>query len=150
MDPANVKIGDLFLAKFAGYPLWPIRILEIMKTNTRDNKFVVFCYGKKHDRQVLSVASLLSFDGNEKEASTKKTKGVNHAFAELKNHPDCYRQFLRKGQDSVTDSLLSDPTADLRRLIVATENELAATKQNLTKEIEIKINEKLKTSTFQT
>ena len=91
MDPANVKIGDLFLAKFAGYPLWPVRILEVMKTNTGDNKFVVFCYDKKHDRQVPSVVSLLSFDGNEKEASTKKTKGVNHAFTELKNHPDVYR-----------------------------------------------------------
>ena len=71
MDPANVKIGDLFLAKFLSCPLWPFRILEVMKTNNRDSKFVVFCYGKKYDRQVLSVGSLLSFDGN-KEASTKK------------------------------------------------------------------------------
>ena len=47
MDPANVKIGDLFLAKFAGYPIWPVRILEVMKTNTGDSKFVVFCYDKK-------------------------------------------------------------------------------------------------------
>ena len=62
-----------------------------MKTNTGDSKFVVFCYDKKHDCQILSVASLLSFDGNEKKASTKKTKGVNHAFAQLKNHPDVYR-----------------------------------------------------------
>ena len=65
----------------------------------RRQQICCFCYGKKHDRQVLSVTSLLSFDGNEKEASTKKTKGVNHAFAELKNHPDVYRRFLRKGQD---------------------------------------------------
>ena len=63
MDPTNVKIGDLFLAKLAGYPLWPVRILEVMKTNIRDNRIVVFHYGKKntkkHDRQILSVASLL-------------------------------------------------------------------------------------------
>jgi NTP pyrophosphatase (non-canonical NTP hydrolase) len=62
-----------------------------MKSNTSDCKFVVFCYGKKHDRQLLPVASLLSFDENMKDASTKKTKGVNHAFDELKNHPDVYR-----------------------------------------------------------
>ena len=34
MNPANIKIGDLFLAKFAGYFLRPIRILEVMTTNT--------------------------------------------------------------------------------------------------------------------
>ena len=49
----------------------------------------------------------------------------------------------------MTDSLLSDPTAGLLRLVVATENELAATKQNLAKEIKIKINQKLKNSTLQ-
>ena len=87
MNPANIKIGDLFLAEFTGYPLWPVRILEVRTTNTRDCKFVVFCYGKKHDRHLLSVANLLTFNDNEKEASTKKTKGVNHAFDELKNHP---------------------------------------------------------------
>ena len=61
----------------------------------------------------------------------KKTKGVNHVFAELKNRPDALQQFLKKGKDSVRDSLLSDPAAGLRILVMATENELAATKQNL-------------------
>ena len=42
MNPANIEIGDLFLAKFAGCPLWPIRISEVMTTNTGDCKFVVF------------------------------------------------------------------------------------------------------------
>ena len=42
MNPANIKVGDLFLAKFAGYPLWPIRILEVLTTNTGDCKFAVF------------------------------------------------------------------------------------------------------------
>ena len=47
MNPANIKIGDLFLAKSADYTLWPIRILEVMTTNIGDCKFAVFCYGKK-------------------------------------------------------------------------------------------------------
>ena len=106
---------------------------------TGDCKFVVVCYGKKHDRQLLSVANLLSFNDNEKEASTKKTKGVNHAFDELKNHPDVYRQFLKKGQYSVADSQLSNPTGNLRSLVAAIENELVATKQNLAEEIKTKL-----------
>ncbi|XP_065575516.1 PC4 and SFRS1-interacting protein-like [Artemia franciscana] len=150
MDPANVQTGDLFLAKFKGYPLWPVRILEVIKTNSGDNKFTIFWYDKKHDRQVLSVVILLSFDGNERETSTKKTKGANYVFAVLKNHPGVYRQFLKKESNSVIDSLLSDPTANLRRLVVATQNELAATKKNIAKEIEVKIDEKLKKSSLQT
>ena len=39
----------------------------------------------------------------------------------------------------VTDSQLLDPTANLRSLVAATENELAATKQNLAEEIKKKI-----------
>ena len=42
MSPANIKIGELFLAKFACYPLLPIRILEVMTTNTGDCKFAGF------------------------------------------------------------------------------------------------------------
>ena len=72
---------------------------------------------------------------NEKEASTKKTKRVNHAFDELEKNPDVYRQFLKKGQYLVTDSQLSDPTVNFCSLVAATENELAATKQNITEEI---------------
>ena len=138
--PVNTKLGDLFLARFAGYLLWPVRILESVPTSKGPKMYHVFCYGKKNDRQLVTSEQLVSYKDNVTEASAKKTRGVDAAFDELREHPDVYKQYL-KGSNTAADC-----AAGLRNLVNATEQDLLTTKKNLSETIEKKIAEKLKST----
>ena len=78
------KEGDIALARFAAYPLWPVRIIETVKTATGSTKYRVFCYGSQ-DHQLIVEGQLVDYESNKEEASRKITKGVKKAFKELRS-----------------------------------------------------------------
>ena len=64
---ALYKSGELAFAKFAGYPLWPVRIIDSMKIISGGWKYLVYCYGSQ-DQQTVAEISLLNFESNKNEA----------------------------------------------------------------------------------
>ena len=72
---SQFKAGDIALARFLGYPLWPIRIIETVKTATGSTKYRVFCYGSQ-DQQLIIDGQLIDYESNKEEASKRITKGV--------------------------------------------------------------------------
>ena len=54
---AFYNLGQITIAKFQGYPLWPVKIIGEVKQASGPAKFIVFCYGS-HDFQTVSTQSL--------------------------------------------------------------------------------------------
>ena len=143
----QVKAGGIALARFAGYPLWPVRIIETVKTATGSTKYRVFCYGS-HDQQLIIDGQLVDYESNKEEASKRITKGVKKAFEELRSFPEIYLDVLKKAKNQSgtnKDGSASSASADvsgLRAQLVASEQEIAQMKENIRKDIQRKVQEK--------
>lgn len=133
----SFKQFDLALAKFAGYPLWPVRILKITKNDGKRTNYLIFCYGD-HNEQIVSENNLVSYKDNIQEASTKTAKNVKHAFEELERFPDIYRSISKAfAALKVPDQAAALPGSQsaLFARISATEQELEKTRESIVTEI---------------
>ena len=141
------KTGDIALALYVGYPLWPIRIIETVKTATGSTKYRVFCYGSQ-DQQLIVKGQLVDYESNKEEASKRITKGVKKTFEELRSFPEIYLDVLKKAKNQSgtnKDGSASSASADvsgLRAQLVASEQEIAQMKENIRKDIQRKVQEK--------
>ena len=86
---SKFKKGELALAKFRNYPLWPERIVDVNAQLEKVPKFLVFCNGY-HDLQTVLEVNLVLYVEKSKEASQKTEKSVNKAFQELEIFPEIY------------------------------------------------------------
>ena len=140
---SKFKKGDLALAKFRNYPLWPVRIVDVNTQSEKASKFLVFCYGS-HDLQTVLEVNLVLYAEKSKEASHKTERSVNKAFQELEIFPDIYLQYLKKAPSAQTGSNSEKSSvAVLVEKLVSTEQELAQTKQNMLKDIGKLVTEKV-------
>ena len=131
-------IGDLALAKFINYPLWPVRILG--RNSTRNGlSYLVFCYGT-HDKQTVSEDCLVSYAENINEAKRSKTKRVGQAFTEVATFPNIYKEFARTG---TSENSSSSSISGLFQQLAATQEEVTITKTKLVADIEKRVAEKI-------
>jgi len=67
----------LALARFRGYPEWPVRIVEVIdpkgSEKTRNYKYLVFCYGT-HNTQLVNESQILDFECNKAKAMKNSKK----------------------------------------------------------------------------
>lgn len=132
------SIGDLALAKFINYPLWPVRILG--RNSTRNGlSYLVFCYGT-HDKQTVSEDCLVSYAENINEAKRSKTKRVGQAFTEVATFPNIYKEFARTG---TSENSSSSSISGLFQQLAATQEEVTITKTKLVADIEKRVAEKI-------
>ena len=58
---AKFTVHKQALARFRCYPEWPVRIVEVIdpkgNENTRNYKYLVFCYGT-HDTQFVNESQI--------------------------------------------------------------------------------------------
>ena len=133
------KKFDLALAHFQGFPLWPVRVLRIVKDSKGRENFIVFCYGD-HKEIRLTEKSLVSYEDNIKEASQKTGKGAKLAFEEAKNSPEIYKQ--SKSYAALEISEPASSSSQLLERIVASEDEIARTQKSMMELITEKVLEK--------
>ena len=76
---AKFSIHDLALAKFRGFPDWPVCIIEVLDPKTANSKskvfkYLVFCY-VSHDTQFVLESQLMQFEANKAKAMKSTSKG---------------------------------------------------------------------------
>lgn len=131
---------QLALANFKRFPLWPVRIIQVSKDKKGIFNYLVFAYGD-HTESRLTENSLISFEDNYREASTKTDKNVGSAFKEVNQNPDIYKT-ASKTFASLRAVSSGPSTADLLVKIVATEEEIAKTKESMMSAITKQVQDK--------
>ena len=91
---------DVALAKFKGYPLWPVRIIKASKSVQGKAVYIAFCH-RSHDEFRFIDANLQVYDPSTGDSTAPVTK---KAFDELASVPDIFMRLSKtyltlKGSD---------------------------------------------------
>ena len=81
------KIGYVAVAKFQGYPLWPVKIIGEVEQASGPSKFSVFCYGL-HDFKTVSTHSFHDVKLKRTEALQKNNNVAKLTSYKMHNDPE--------------------------------------------------------------